>query len=62
MNEKMLGRAFSVWMLVAPIIGIVLIVSFSSLVLSVVGIVLIILGLIAIMPAMWFTVLKDPQR
>jgi hypothetical protein len=62
MDQGMLGTAFSAWIVVALVIGIGLVVLSGGLALSLIGIVLIVLGLIGIMPALRFTIFKDPHR
>ena len=60
--QGMLGTAFSAWIVVALVVGIGLVVFSGGLALSLIGIVLIVLGLIGIMPALRFTIFKDPHR
>jgi predicted cobalt transporter CbtA len=62
MEQGTLGTAFSAWIVVALAIGIGLVVVSGGLALSLIGIVLIVLGLIGIMPALRFTVFRDPHR
>ena len=62
MDQGMLGTAFSAWIVVALVVGIGLVVFSGGLALSLIGIVLIVLGLIGIMPALRFTIFKDPHR